>query len=73
MKYTCLVKSGSAKEGIEPQPDGSLIIRTHARAHDGEANSDIVRLLSKHFKISKSQITIVNGLKNRHKIIEILD
>ena len=72
MRYSILVKPGSKQEGIVENADGSLIIRTHARAHDGEANTAIIKLLAKHFKTSKSQIKIIKGETSRHKIIEVL-
>ena len=71
MKYEVLVKPGSKKEGVE-EIDGLLVVRTHARAHDGEANKAVVKLLAKHFKIAKSQIEIKSGLKSKHKIVEMV-
>ena len=72
MRYTAQVKPGSKNEGVELLEDGSLVIRTHARAHDGEANAAVVKLLSKHFKTAKSNISIVSGLTSKHKIVDVL-
>lgn len=70
MKYEVLVKPGSKKEGVEISDD-ILIVRTHARAHDGEANAAVVKLLAKHFKTSKSSVQIIRGEKSRQKVVEI--
>ena len=37
----------------------------------GEANKATLEALAEHFKISKSRISILNGEKNRHKVIKI--
>ena len=71
MKYNIVVKPGSKIEEVAESTDG-LIVRTHARAHDGEANVAVVKLLAKHFGVSKSQISITAGMKSKHKIVEIL-
>lgn len=72
MRYIVQVKPGSKKEGVELLADGSLIVRTHARAHDGEANAAVIKLLSKHFRTAKSNLKIVGGEKSRNKIVDVL-
>ena len=71
MKYNIVVKPGSKTEEVTETTDG-LLIRTHARAHDGEANAAVVKLLAKHFGVSKSQVSITAGMKSKHKVVEIL-
>lgn len=83
MKYAVLVKPGSKVEGVfdaegEPlgasarvETGGELIVRTHARAHDGEANKAVVKLLAKHFGVAKSCVRIISGAGSKHKVIEI--
>lgn len=55
---------------LEKQEDGSYVAFLHARAHDGEANTELMRLLSKELGVAKTQFTIVSGAKGRDKIIE---
>ena len=55
---------------LEKQEDGSYVAFLHARAHDGEANTELMRLLSKELGVAKTQLTIVSGAKGRDKIIE---
>ncbi|MBI4894920.1 MAG: DUF167 domain-containing protein [Candidatus Aenigmarchaeota archaeon] len=42
-------------------------------ARDGKANKLLIKILAKHFSISKTQIKIVKGNKSRDKIIEIIE
>ena len=55
---------------LEQQEDGSYVAFLHARAHDGEANSELMKLLSKELGVPKTQLEIVAGAKGRDKVIE---
>lgn len=72
MIITAKVKPGS-KQGdkIEKLEDGTYIIYLRARAHDGEANAALVKLLADHFDAAKTSIKIKSGLSSRTKIIEL--
>lgn len=71
MKYSVTVKPGTSQEKIvEISPD-EIVAYLRAKPHDGEANTALVKLLSKHFDIPKTSIKIVRGAKSRNKIIEI--
>ena len=71
MKYFITVKAGRKVEKIEER-DGELVVFTHARAHDNEANRRVVELLAKHFDVSKSQVEIISGQKSKKKTVEII-
>ena len=71
MKISVRVKPGSkGVTRLERQEDGSYVAFLHARAHDGEANTELLKLLSKELGVPKTQIEIVAGAKGRDKIIE---
>ena len=55
---------------LEKQEDGSYVAFLHARAHDGEANAELMKLLSKELGMPKTQLEIVAGAKGRDKVIE---
>lgn len=55
---------------LEKQEDGSYVAFLHARAHDGEANTELMKLLSKELGVAKTQLAIISGAKGRDKIIE---
>ena len=50
--------------------DGHLTIYLRAKPHDGEANSALVNLLAKHFRVPKTSIKISRGSHSRTKLIE---
>ena len=72
MIITVKVKPGSkAGDEIEKQPDGAYIIYLRARAHDGEANTALIKLLADHFDVPKTSIKIKSGASSRLKLIEL--
>jgi uncharacterized protein len=72
VRVTVLVKPGSKKGPlVEESPDGSLTVFLLQRAVDGAANEGLVALLAKHFKVSKSNVTIETGFTSRIKRVSI--
>lgn len=69
-QYTVTVKPGSSQEKIIETAPGELTVYLHAQPHDGSANTALIKLLSKHFKVAKTSITITHGSKSRVKTIE---
>ena len=69
-KYQITVKPGSSQEKIIEAAPGELIVYLRVKAHDGEANDALIKLLSKHFKVGKTTIKILRGQKSRQKLIE---
>jgi len=70
MKYSVTVKPGSKQEKLEIDGD-KILIRTPKRAHDGEANEAVVKILAKHFHIAKGKVKIIRGETSHTKIIEV--
>ncbi len=73
----CMIVNVIVKPGVKSgtnvlEEDDGLIVRLHEKAHDGEANSGLVRALSDYYKVAKSQIVIKSGQKSRKKIVEII-
>lgn len=81
MIYHVLVKPGSSKEEVV-KTDDELIVRTRKKAHDGEANTAVIKLLSQYFDVPKTRIlsnlaqkanTKLSKLsRSIHKTIEIV-
>jgi hypothetical protein len=61
----------SKNEIVGEMADGTLKVKLTAAPVDGEANKELIKLLSKEWGTSKSNITIVKGLTSRNKIVEI--
>jgi len=71
MKINVRVIPRAKKPEIIEIEDGSLKVRLNSPAHEGRANKELISVLSKHYKISKSKIKIISGEKSRNKIIEM--
>lgn len=65
------VKPNSPKQHIEESVDGCLTVHLKSPPVDGKANKELIELLAKKFKVSKSQIRIKSGLSSRTKLIAI--
>ncbi|MFH1281270.1 MAG: DUF167 domain-containing protein [Candidatus Omnitrophota bacterium] len=70
MIYSVRVSPRASRNRVEQIGD---ILKVHLTkpAADGQANAQLVDLLSAHFKIKKYQISIKSGPRCRHKLVEI--
>ncbi|MBR5621443.1 DUF167 domain-containing protein [Candidatus Saccharibacteria bacterium] len=69
--YSVTVKTGTSQEKVVEVSPTELIIYLRAKPHDGEANSALIKILSKHFHVAKTNIEIKKGAKSHTKLIEI--
>lgn len=67
------VKPNSKQQLIQEESDGSLTIHLKSPPVEGKANQELIKLLSKQFKVSKSKILIKSGVSSRHKLVELPD
>lgn len=65
------VKPNAKNPKIEEEGDGSLKISLKSPPVDGKANKELVELLAKKFKVTKSEIIIKSGLYSRNKLVEV--
>jgi uncharacterized protein (TIGR00251 family) len=72
MKISVRVKPNMKEEKVE-KVDKVFAVYVKEPAKEGRANKSVVELLSKYFKIPKSKIVILSGMKSKQKIIEIKD
>lgn len=71
MKITVIVKPNAKEEKVEKIDANSYKIFTKEPAKENKANIAVIELLSEYFHVPKSRISIIQGMKSRHKIIEI--
>ena len=71
MRLDIKVIAGAKKNLVKKTEGGVLIVYLAAPANNGKANKALVDLLAENFKIAQSQISIIKGLKSRHKTINI--
>ena len=67
-----IVPRASSSE-IVGELNGALKIRIAAPPVEGAANRELVRLLSKTFKLPKSSVEIVSGANAKRKIVRLGD
>lgn len=73
MIITVQVKTGAKLTQILSQPSAtSFIVALRASPVDNQANLELIELIAKHFKISKSRIAIKRGLKAKLKTLELI-
>ena len=70
MKIEVTVKPGTSQEKIVEVEEGVYTVYLRAKAHDGEANAALIKLLAKHFGVAKTSMRIVRGQSSRVKVIE---
>ncbi len=61
----------SSQNKIEKMEDGSYKVWVTVVPEKGKANRAVIKLLSKYFKVAKSQIEIVGGKTAREKIVDV--
>lgn len=70
MVFNVRVCPRSSRSQVE-QAGQNLKVHLTKPAAEGLANSQLIELLSKHFKIKRYQISIKSGEKSRNKLVEI--
>ena len=72
MKITVIVKPRARGQKIEENVSGEYAVSVVSVAREGKANSEVIDILARYFKVAKSNIRIVSGQKSKKKILEIL-
>lgn len=70
MKIEAIIKPNSRLEKIERVGSGKYKLFVRQPAKEGKANKEAIKLLSVHFDIPKSNISLIKGEKSRIKIFE---
>jgi uncharacterized protein (TIGR00251 family) len=65
------VKPNARESRLEELEDGSWRALLKAPPVDGKANTELISLIAKHFKVSKSSVEITGGASARHKRVRI--
>lgn len=67
----CLKPNSRHREEVVVGSDGTYIIYTKAPAIEGRANAAAIKLLAKHFGVSKSQVRLLRGATSKYKVFDI--
>jgi uncharacterized protein len=65
------VKPSSRESVLEALSDGSFSAALKSAPVDGKANAELIALVAKHFKVSKSAVTIKSGAGARMKVVAV--
>jgi len=65
------VISQAKKVRIEPLSDSLKVYLTKPPLND-KANKQLIEVIAKHYQVKKSKVSIIKGLKQKEKILEIL-
>lgn len=71
MKFQVRTKPNAKEEKVISEDSTHLKVFVKASPQEGKANEAVIALLARHFKIPKSSIAIVSGLRSKNKVIEI--
>jgi uncharacterized protein len=71
LKIQVKVKPNSQQQKLKILADGSFLVCLKSPPREGKANQELIEVLAKHFRISRSQISIQSGLSSRIKIVAI--
>jgi uncharacterized protein (TIGR00251 family) len=51
--------------------DGVYKVYIHEIAADGKANKAVIDMIADYFNVPKSSVSIIRGIKNKNKVLEI--
>lgn len=63
----------SRSNEVKEIADNIIKVKVSAPPIDGRANKELLKVLSKHYKIHKNEITIIKGIASDKKVIGIPD
>ena len=65
------VTTNGKTSSVTETGENALEVRVDEKAVDGRANKRLLKILSEHYNVPRSSITILRGAKSRDKIVEI--
>jgi len=72
MKIFVNIKTGAREDSIEKIDENHFNISVMERPVKGQANRGVIRVVANHFKVTKSQVSIVSGHTSPIKTIQII-
>lgn len=71
MQLTLQIKTKQKLQKLEFINENSAIVSVRSQPIEGKANAEIIKLLSKHYKIPQKSIKLIRGAKSKTKTFEI--
>ncbi|MDO8498555.1 MAG: DUF167 domain-containing protein [bacterium] len=73
MKVAVIVHPNSKKPRIEKDLLETLHVYVNQPPLEGKANKAVIDALAKHFRVSRSSVQLLSGLKSKNKLFEVQD
>ena len=64
-------KPGAHADDCAELADGTLLVRVTVKAHDGEANKTIAKVVAEHYGLAPTRVKLTRGATSRHKVFEL--
>jgi len=71
MKISVRVKVNAKEKKIEKIGECEFVVWVKAQAKEGKANKALIGILSEYFGVAKTRVVILQGEKNKNKLIAI--
>ncbi|PYS56891.1 MAG: YggU family protein [Acidobacteria bacterium] len=71
LTFAVRVVPRASRSELVGEQRGALRVRIAAPPVEGAANKELIKLLSKSFKLPKNAVQIISGLTSRNKIVRI--
>lgn len=72
MRVRVRVTPRAKQRSVEAAQDGTLRVRVTEPTEGGRANAAAIELLAEYFKVPRRAVSILQGEKNRQKLVEIV-
>jgi uncharacterized protein (TIGR00251 family) len=71
MKITVKVKPNAKENKVEEMGKNQYRVKVKAPPKENKANQEVIETLAEYFRIPKSRVSILAGLKSSQKIMKI--
>lgn len=71
MKYYITITKFNSSSLFHISNNEEIKVTLKNKPQCGKANRELIKLISRHFKVSTEKIKIISGLNSRKKIVEI--
>ncbi|NQU74470.1 MAG: DUF167 domain-containing protein [Candidatus Omnitrophica bacterium] len=71
MKISVKLKPSAKQERIEKLEENNFLVWVKEKPVEGKANEALIKILSEHFGVSRSRVSLLKGKTSRQKIFEI--
>jgi len=72
MRIRVKVKPNAGRNELKKISEDFYEVKVSVPPEKGKANQRVIELLSKHFKVPKSSVSLISGISFKEKVFEIL-